>query len=128
DGNLYMTDIYREFIETPESIPESIKKNMDFWSGDTMGRIYRFVPNKPRQTRGLKPNLGAAPIDELVRTLGHSNGWHRQTAQRLLIEKQDRAAVRTLGELAKSDNPLARLHALWTLEGLGALDAAQVER
>jgi len=129
DGNLYMTDIYREFIETPESIPESIKKNMNFWSGDNLGRIYRFVPNHPRQTRGLKVNLGAASIDELVRTLGHANGWHRRTAQRLLIEKQDRAAVPALRDLAvKSENPLARLHALWTLEGLGALEAADVER
>jgi putative membrane-bound dehydrogenase-like protein len=128
DGNLYMTDMYREFIETPESIPESIKKNMNFWSGDTMGRIYRVVPNKPLQTRGLKPNLGSASTDELVRTLGHANGWHRQTAQRLLLEKQDRAAAPALRELAKSENPLARLHALWTLEGLGALEAADVEK
>jgi putative membrane-bound dehydrogenase-like protein len=128
DGNFYMTDIYREFIETPESIPESIKKNMNFRSGDTLGRIYRIVPNKPQVTRGLKPNLGAASIDELVRTLGHANGWHRQTAQRLLIEKQDRGAAPALRELLKSDNPLARLHALWTLEGLGALEAAQVEQ
>src|SRR6266851_4396004 len=129
DGNLYMTDIYREFIETPESIPESIKKNMNFWSGDNLGRIYRIVPNHPRQTRGLKVNLGAASIDELVRTLGHANGWHRRTAQRLLIEKQDRAPVPALRDLAvKSENPLARLHALWTLEGLGALEATDVER
>jgi len=128
DGNLYMTDMYREFIETPESIPESIKKNMNFWSGDDKGRIYRIVPNKPLQTRGLKTNLGAASTDELVRTLGHANGWHRRTAQRLLVEKQDRTAVPALRALAKSENPLARLHALWTLEGLGALEAADVER
>src|SRR5262245_22561156 len=127
DGTLYMTDIYREFIETPESIPESIKKNMNFWSGDDKGRIYRIVPNKPLHTRGNKPNLGSVSIDELVRTLGHANGWHRQTAQRLLLEKQDRAAVPALRELTKSENPLARLHALWTLEGLGALEPAEVE-
>ncbi|HTM51310.1 MAG TPA: PVC-type heme-binding CxxCH protein [Bryobacteraceae bacterium] len=128
DGNLYMTDIYREFIETPESIPESIKKNMNFWSGDTMGRIYRLVPNKPRLTRGLKPNLGAASVEELVKTLGHENGWHRQTAQRLLLERQEKSAIPALRALTRSENPLARLHALWTLEGLGGLEAGDVER
>ena len=59
DGNLYLTDIYREFIETPESIPEEIKKGMDFYNGDTMGRIYRIMSAKPQVTRGLKVNLGA---------------------------------------------------------------------
>ena len=42
-----MTDIYRQVIETPESIPEEIRKKIDFYKGDTMGRIYRIVPNKP---------------------------------------------------------------------------------
>jgi putative membrane-bound dehydrogenase-like protein len=58
DGNLYITDIYRHVIETPESIPEEIRKKIDFYKGDTMGRIYRIVPNKPRRTGNLKPDLG----------------------------------------------------------------------
>ena len=58
DGNLYVTDIYRQVIETPESIPEEIRKKIDFYKGDTMGRIYRIVPNKPRRTGNLKPDLG----------------------------------------------------------------------
>ncbi len=129
DGNLYMVDIYREFIETPESIPEAIKKDMDFWSGDTLGRIYRIVPNKPLRKRGLKPNLGAADTAELVRQLANPNGWHRQTAQRLLVDRQDRGAVPLLKELFEtSDFPQARLHALWTLEGLSALEPALVLR
>ncbi|MCP5109490.1 MAG: dehydrogenase, partial [bacterium] len=44
DGNLYMMDIYRLFIETPESIPEHIKKDMDFWAGVDRGRIWRISP------------------------------------------------------------------------------------
>jgi putative membrane-bound dehydrogenase-like protein len=123
DGNLYITDIYREFIETPESIPEEIKKYMNFWSGVDKGRIYRIVPNHPQRMRDLKPNLGKAPTPELVAQLASANGWHRQTAHRLLVERQDRAAVPLLKDLAqKSDPPQARLHALWTLEGLSALD------
>ena len=127
DGNLYLTDIYREFIETPESIPEQIKKKMDFWSGSDRGRIYRIVPNHPLRQRDLKPNLGGMPAAELVAQLSSTNGWHRQTAQRLLVERQDRAAVPLLKDLArKSEFPQARLHALWTLEGLAALDPEMV--
>src|SRR5579871_1887937 len=76
DGNLYLTDIYREFIETPESIPEEIKKYMDFWSGSDKGRIYRIVPNHPMRARDLKPNLGKASTAELVAQLSSTNGWH----------------------------------------------------
>jgi putative membrane-bound dehydrogenase-like protein len=129
DGNLYVTDIYRMFIETPESIPEELKKTMDFWAGDTMGRIYRIVPNKPLRQRDLKPKLGAASTAELVQLLESTNGWHRQTAQRLLLERQDASAVPLLARLAQESTfPQARLHALWTLEGLSALDVAQVDQ
>ncbi|HKW99916.1 MAG TPA: PVC-type heme-binding CxxCH protein [Bryobacteraceae bacterium] len=127
DGNLYITDIYREFIETPESIPEEIKKAMNFWSGVDKGRIYRIVSNHPLRKRDLKPNLGKASTAELVEELSNTNGWNRQTAQRLLVERQDRAAVPLLKQVAqKSDLPQARLHALWTLEGLSALDPQMV--
>src|SRR5262249_46351928 len=51
DGNFYITDIYREIIEAPESIPESIKKSLDFRRGDTMGRIYRIVSKNPAPKR-----------------------------------------------------------------------------
>jgi putative membrane-bound dehydrogenase-like protein len=129
DGNLYVTDIYRMFIETPESIPEELKKNMDFWAGDTMGRIYRIVPRKPLQQRDLKPKLGAATTPELVQLLESTNGWHRQTAQRLLLERQDATAIPLLTKLAEGSTiPQTRLHALWALEGLSALGAPQVAK
>lgn len=127
DGLLYMTDIYREFIETPESIPEEIKKNMDFWSGADMGRIFRIVPNRPVRKGSLRVSLGAMSAAGLVKQLANPNGWHRQTAQRLLVERQDRTAVPLLQEMARRDAlPQARLHALWTLEGISALDPALV--
>lgn len=127
DGDLYFLDIYREIIETPESIPEAIKKTLNFWRGDTMGRIYRIVPKNAPARRNLKPNLGSASVVELVKDLGNANGWHRDTAHRLLVERQDAAAVPLLKDvLASSDNPVARIHALWVLEGLSALDAPTV--
>ena len=127
DGNLYLMDVYRLFIETPESIPEEIKKGMDFYAGDTMGRIYRIVPKNPRVQRDLRPRLGSASVEELVRTLEHANGWHRTTAQRLLVERQEKAAIPLLRQfVAQTSSPVGRIHGLWTLEGLSALEESLV--
>lgn len=129
DGNLYMIDMYREFIENPESIPVEIRKNMDFHSGDKLGRIYRIAPLQPRAKHDLKPALGSASIPNLVDTLSSTNGWHRETAQRLLIERRDPSSVALLRAMAeKSDFPQARIRALWTLEGLSVLDPEKVMR
>jgi len=133
DGNLYLMDVYRMFIETPESIPEEIKKGMDFYAGDTMGRIYRIASNNPRKQRDLKPRLGSASAEELVKNLENTNGWHRTTAQRLIVERQDKATIPFLKQLFEQSQypgqyPIGRIHALWTLEGLSALDEQIVLR
>ncbi len=127
DGNLYMMDVYRMFIETPESIPEEIKKGMDFYAGDTMGRIFRITSNSPRnllgKQRDLQPRLGSFSVENLVETLANTNGWHRTTAQRLIVERQDKSAIPLLKQLIeRSVSPTATIHALWTLEGLSASD------
>src|SRR5262249_50134196 len=104
DGNLYVTDIYRQVIETPESIPDEVRKKINFFNGGTLGRIYRIVPNHPQRQGDLKPGLGAASTAELVKQLANPNGWHRQTAHRLLLERQDRSAVAGLKAMA-ADGP-----------------------
>jgi putative membrane-bound dehydrogenase-like protein len=127
DGNLYMMDMQREFIETPLSVPEELRKDMDFYSGNKLGRIYRLVSTDQRTSRPLKSNLGAASTAELARLLEHGNGWHRETAHRLLIERQDKAAAPVLRQMAaKSLSPQARVRALWVLEAIGSLEPAQV--
>src|SRR5690606_21448319 len=88
-----------------------------------MGRIYRITPEgtgKADWTGGLK--LGdESPLD-WVRHLANPNIWWRQNAQRLLVAENDKTVVPELVKLAReSDSPEARLHALWTLEGMGAL-------
>ena len=61
--------------------------------------------------------------------LDHPVGWWRDTAQRLLVERQDRRAIPLLKERVRTAaNPLGRLHALWTLAGLDALDASTLDR
>jgi putative membrane-bound dehydrogenase-like protein len=98
----------------------------DMQDGRERGRIYRIVPadfKRPKPAR-----LGKATTYGLVATLSHPNGWHRDTAARLLYERRDPAAVALLvSTLSGSRSPLARLHALHVLDGLGALTAAQVQ-
>ncbi len=128
DGNLYVMDMQREFIETPVSIPEELRKKMDFYSGDTLGRIYRIVSKRGKNKRGVKVEIGKASTAELVNLLEHANGWHRETAHRLLLERMDKAAIPALKEKAlKSSFAPARLRALYLLSDLGALDANLVE-
>src|SRR6185369_15644673 len=120
DGTLYVIDIYREVIEHPWSLPNSIKKLVDLNSGNDRGRIYRIAPDGFIQPAA--PRLENAPTAELVATLEHRNGWHRDTAARLLYERQDAAAIPLLARLFESSSfALARMHALYVLDGLGAL-------
>jgi len=128
DGNFYFTDIYRQVIETPESIPEEIRKKINFYNGDTLGRIYRIVPNQSTVHRNLQPGLGALSSADLVTQLASPDGWHRWTAHRLLLERQDRAIIPKLQAMAASDSlPEARMHALSLLDALSTPDPAEVE-
>ena len=127
DGNLYVTDMHREFIETPVSIPEELRKKMNFYNGDTMGRIYRIVSKRSKVKRGVRVEIGKASTVELVNLLENPNGWHRETAHRLLLERMDRAAIAPLKKKAlESTSAPARLRALYLLGDFGALDAATV--
>jgi len=121
DGTLYVLDMYRETIEHPYSIPEDIKKFLDLESGDARGRIYRLVP--PGWKPPPRQRLSKLSSGQLVELLESDNGWHRQTAQRLLWERRDGQSIRPLAGAAKSsESPLGRAHALSVLDGLDALD------
>ena len=92
-----------------------------------LGRIYRVVHETT--TRGERPALSAKTPAQLVPVLAHPNGWWRDTAQRLLVERGDTSVAPALASLvASAPDPRTRLHALWTLDGLGALDAPVVQR
>ena len=125
DGTLHIVDMYREVIETPDSLPEEIIARLDFLSGRDRGRIYRLAP--PGFKVPPPPRLGRAATKELVAQLENRNGWWRDAAQRLLHERQDQSAIEPLRALAnQSQFELARLHALYTLRGLGALREPEI--
>jgi len=129
DGCLHVCDMYREVIEHPWSIPDDIHTAVDLLRGRDKGRIWRLapksvaaVPAASSQARGLHhtPKLSHAPISDLVALLDHPNVWHRETAQRLLFEKQDKAVVEPLREMVKrGKTPVGKMIALRSLEGIG---------
>jgi putative membrane-bound dehydrogenase-like protein len=127
EGALYILDMYREVIEHPASLPPVIKQHLDLTSGRNLGRIYRIVPQDFE--RPAWRSLRQLSTDELVALLEHDNGWHRETASRLLYERQEpggEAALRRL--LQTSALSEGRLHALYALEGLGRLTSDDVRR
>jgi putative membrane-bound dehydrogenase-like protein len=122
DGTLYIADMCRETIEHPASIPLDIKKHLDLTAGRDRGRIYRVIPAEGFKQRA-KPQLGTATTAELVALLEHPNAWHRETAARLIWERQDKSAVDPLVAIAmNSTSPLGRMHALYSLSGLNIYD------
>ena len=121
DGCLWIIDMCRELIEGAAFLPPRILEHLDVASGVDRGRIWRVVPEGQRPNR--RAVRGKATTAELVALLEHPNGWHRDTASRLLYQRQDQVAVPRLRKLAiHSKTPLGRAHALSALAGLGALD------
>jgi putative membrane-bound dehydrogenase-like protein len=124
DGALYVVDFYREVIETPLSLPPDIKRRLNLESRGR-GRIWRIVPDGFQCPK--LPALHNASTEELVQHLDNTNIWWRLTAQRLLIEKQDKGAIGSLTKLFEdARTPQGRVHALWTLHGLGALNESLI--
>jgi putative membrane-bound dehydrogenase-like protein len=127
DGTLTVLDMYRETIEHPWSIPDDIKAQLDLSSGKERGRLYRL--EAPKFTASKLPKLSTASTVELVAHLESPHSWYRETAQRLLFERQDRSAVDPLRKLVRAEgNPLAKLHALYVLSGISELTYAEVQR
>lgn len=130
DGNLYIVDLYRGILQHRIYVTTFLRKQILERGLDKpvgLGRIYRVVRDGAERTP--PPRLKGASVEPLVASLAHANGWVRDTAQRLLVERADKESIPLLRELARtSDEPLARIHAVWTLEGLGALDAVSCLR
>jgi putative membrane-bound dehydrogenase-like protein len=124
DGGLYVVDMCRAVIEHPQFMPTELKERPDLLLGRSRGRIYRVTAKVDTVTR-KPPHLGSAHSGSLVSLFEHPNAWHRDTAARLLFERQDKSVVEKLAQLVIDGRQAsARVHALWTLEGLKSLDNA----
>jgi putative membrane-bound dehydrogenase-like protein len=121
DGCLHVVDFYRKYVEHPAWVADELKTTVPWREGEEHGRIWRLRPKQWKPKR-VKPNLTRARSEDLVNHLEHDNGWWRDTAQRLLVERQATSVVPALERMARrSTSALARLHALYTLDGLHGL-------
>lgn len=121
NGSLYVLDMYRELIEGTPFIPEEVLKQINPVGGQDKGRIYRIIPKGFQQLP--LPDYTKYSSQQLVTLLESKNGWTRDTAQRLLYERQDSSVTNSLKKLVTtSDKPITRATALWSLDGLKSLD------
>lgn len=129
DGALYVVDMYRGILQHKIFMTSFLRKQIEERGLDRpigLGRIYRIVP-EDGSSRDAGVNLADASSSSLVDMLEHRNGWKRDTAQRLLVERKATEVTLDLVKLASFGSEVApRLHAMWTLDGIGTLTAETV--
>lgn len=123
DGALYVVDMYKGIMqhvlyETPYLKEQYLKRGLDKYLNK--GRIWRIVPENWEPKKQQK--LSGLNVNGLVAKLSSNDGWVRDMAQKLLVEKEDKSAEDALVKLAKTGSNFGRLHAVWTLEGLNLIN------
>ncbi len=132
DGNMYVVDMYRGVVQAgglwTDYLTDYIKTH-DLQMPVGKGRIWRvYYGNRPAR-RPAAPALSKAASAQLVQALSNPKGWWRDTAQRVLVERGDTSVAPALTTLAASAADWrTKLHALWTLDGLDAIDVASVRK
>ncbi|GEP42766.1 DUF7133 domain-containing protein [Brevifollis gellanilyticus] len=116
DGAVYIVDMYRGIIQHQSFLTHYLIANIrdrKLEQPINQGRIWRIVPDTKERPQPVKASKD-------VKLLSHANGWVRDAAQRLIVESGDASVAPALKELLASESAIARLHALWTLDGLMA--------
>jgi mono/diheme cytochrome c family protein len=126
DGAMYVVDLYRGIIQHKTYLTPYLKneiKERSLTQPLSCGRIYKVVPtNKNREVAKFSKDP-----NQLVSLLQHPNGWVRNKAQQLLLDGKYKAVAPALRKnLMAGNNALGLTHSLWTLEGLGVLQPADV--
>ncbi|MEJ7739243.1 MAG: c-type cytochrome [Chitinophagaceae bacterium] len=139
DGNLYIVDMHRGIIQQgnwtkPGSFLRQKIDSIGLAANVGHGRIYRVVHDNYKP--GPKPDMLHRSSSDLLAALDHPNGWWRDNAQKEIIIRGDKSVIADLKKMATGNDPstskktshLAQIHALWTLEGLKAIDKDVVIR
>ncbi|MGB0327518.1 MAG: DUF7133 domain-containing protein, partial [Akkermansiaceae bacterium] len=124
DGTVYLIDMYHGIIQHKHYLTRYLREHIerrDLESYPQGGRIYRI--KYKGNPRGPRPRMAGHRPKELVQFLSHTNGWWRDTAQRLIVDSGSAELAPALTALAQeNETPFGQLHALWCLEGLGQLN------
>ncbi|MCB0629118.1 MAG: discoidin domain-containing protein [Lewinella sp.] len=131
DGTLYITDMYHGIIQEGEWAGEGsylrvkiLQYQLDKVVG--LGRIWRLT-HRAFERDKTQPRMYEETAEELLAHLSHPNGWWRDMAQQVLVQRRDQSVAPELETIVRSsDNLLARFHALWVLEGIGSLQASLI--
>ncbi len=130
DGALYVVDMYRGVIQHSTYLTEYLQRQIEsrgLAEPLDLGRIYRIKHADTDLTP--QPRLRNVSSAVLVNMLRNKNGWWRDMAQQLLVERADNSAARLLrAMIIDAGRPISQLHALWTLEGMGALTVVDLEQ
>lgn len=132
DGTMYIVDMYHGIIQEGEWTPVGsyLRAKIEQYQMDkviSLGRIWRLTHEDfKRDTK--QPRMYDESSADLLKHLEHPNGWWRDMAQQVLVQRKDAAVATPLSEMVRSsDNLLARFHALWVLEGIGKLESSLVK-
>ena len=131
DGSLYLVDYYHGVIQHKIYMTSYLRAQYESRGLEApsyeLGRIYR-IRHKDTPL-GPQPKLLGASSPELIKALSHPNGWWRDTAQRLLVERNDASTVEPLKEITtKTSGSHQSIHSLWALAGMDQLDASTINR
>ncbi len=125
DGTLYVLDMRKGIIQhraymTSYLREKILERGLEKVRG--RGRIYRVAATA--QQLGTVTDYSQFTATDWAGLLAASSAYQRRLAQQQLIAEQAVGAKEAIKEIALNNaNPYGQLHALWTLEGLSALDA-----
>lgn len=126
DGAMYVLDMYRGIIQHKTYLTPYLRKEVekrDLSDPLACGRIYKIVPKGKKNSFVTLPNNP----QQQVALLGHANGFVRDLTQQTMVDQKNKTAVPYLkAALKHRANPLQVIHAMWTLEGVGALQTHEV--
>lgn len=123
DGALYIADFYRRFVEHPDWVAREMRERTPWSEGREYGRLWRIRRRNAPRKHDFPLGTNSPSLTKLIQGLDHTNGWHRDTAHRLLVGRRDPATIPLLehsilsGTSRTPEGTVASLHAWWILGG-----------